>query len=107
MEPLQDWRSPQFENELGRLDRGGVSFEFLRRNKRYRRDYATVLAEIAAGGTTKAEVVARLSRRWGLMFPGGPRCIGRNRPSDLGAVTLPRGADCHGCAGRLCSVFAS
>jgi hypothetical protein len=107
MEPLQDWRSPQFENELGRLDRGGVSFEFLRRNRQYRQDYTTALKEIAAGGTTKAEVVPRLSRRWGLMFPGGPRCIGRNRPSDLGAVALPRGAHCHGCAGRLCSVFAS
>jgi hypothetical protein len=107
MEPLQDWRSAQFESELGHLDRGGVSFEFLRRNKQYRQDYMAALTEIAAGGTTRAEVIARLSRRWGLAFPGGPRCIGHNRLSDLGAVTLPRGAHCHGCSRRLCSVFAS
>ena len=56
MEPLQDWRSSQFEDELGRLDRGGVSFEFLRRNRQYRQDYATALMEIAAGGTTRTEV---------------------------------------------------
>ncbi len=31
MEPLQDWRSPQFEEQLSRLDRGGITFEFLRR----------------------------------------------------------------------------
>ena len=107
MEPLQNWRSPQFENELSRLDRGGVSFEFLRRNKRYRRDYATALTEIAAGGVTRDEALARLSRRWGLAFPGGPRCIGHRRASDLGADPRPRGAHCHGCSQRLCSFFAS
>ena len=107
MEPLQDWRSPQFENELGHLDRGGVSFEFLRRNRRSRRDYIAVLTEIAAGGTTKAEAIARLSSRWGLAFPGGPRCIGPRGEADLGTNPLPRGAHCHGCSKRLCSVFAS
>lgn len=107
MEPLQDWRSPQFENELGRLDCGGVSFEFLRRNRQYRRDYTKALTEIAAGGMTKAEAVARLSSRWGLAFPGGPRCIGHRRAADLAADPLPRGAHCHGCSRRLCSVFAS
>lgn len=71
MEPLQDWRSPQFERELGSLDRGGVTFEFLRRNKRYREDYANALEEIASGGTGKAAAIARLTRRWGLAFPSG------------------------------------
>ena len=50
MEPLHDWRSPQFEEHLGRLDRGGVSFEFLRRNREYRQDYADTLARVASGG---------------------------------------------------------
>ena len=107
MEPLQDWRSPQFETELGHLDRGGVSFEFLRRNRQYRKDYATALTEIAAGSTTRTEAIERLSRRWGLAFPGGPRCIGLRRSSDLETITLPRGARCHGCSQRICSVFAS
>lgn len=107
MEPLQDWRSPQFEEQLSRLDRGGVTFEFLRRNKQYRQDYTMALTEMAAGGVTRAEAIARLSRRWGLAFPGGPRCIGNNRPSDVGAVALPRRARCHGCARRVCSFFTS
>ena len=72
MGPQQDWRSPQFEEQLSRLDRGGVTFEFLRRNKQYRQDYATALTEVAAGGATRAEAIARLSRRWGLAFPVGP-----------------------------------
>lgn len=70
MGPVPDWRSPHFEEHLGRLDRGGVSFEFLRRNKQYRQDYAAVLQRIAAGGVDKAEAMAHLSRRWGLVFPG-------------------------------------
>lgn len=107
MGPLQDWRSPQFEEELSRLDRGGVTFEFLRRNRQYRQDYTTALTEIAAGGTTRAEAIARLSRRWGLAFPGGPHCIGLHRPSDLAADTLPCRADCHGCSRRLCSFFTA
>lgn len=73
MEPLHDWRSPQFEEQLSRLDRGGVTFEFLRRNKRYREDYRAALEQAALGGAEKAEAIARLSRRWGLAFPGGSR----------------------------------
>ncbi len=107
MEPLQDWRSPQFENELTYLDRGGVSFEFLRRNGQYRQDYATALTEIAAGGTTRAAAIAHLSRRWGLAFPGGPRCIGIRRASDLATDVLPCGPRCHGCSRRLCSFFTA
>lgn len=70
MEPLRDWRSPLFEERLGRLDRGGVSFEFLRRNREYRQDYVDTLAKVASGGVGKAEAIAHLSRRWGLVFPG-------------------------------------
>lgn len=107
MEPLHDWRSPQFEEHLGRLDRGGVSFEFLRRNREYRQDYADTLARIASGGAGKADAIARLSRRWGLSFPGGPFCIGPDRASAMGTHALPCHAHCHGCPRRLCSFFAS
>lgn len=107
MEPLQDWRSPQFENELSRLDRGGVSFEFLRRNKQYRQDYATALTEIAAGGTTRTEAITRLSRRWGLAFPRRPFCIGPDRPSCVAGTMLPCHADCHCCPGRLRGFFVA
>jgi hypothetical protein len=79
MEPLQDWRSSQFENELSRLDRGGVSFEFLRRNRQYRQDYAAALTEIAAGGTTRTEAIAA-SRAAGV---GVSRRTPLHRPSSL------------------------
>lgn len=47
MEALQDWTSPRFDDELGHLERGGVTFEFLRRNKRYRNDYEEALSSAA------------------------------------------------------------
>ncbi|WP_245429065.1 transcriptional regulator domain-containing protein [Phyllobacterium phragmitis] len=101
MEPLHDWRSPQFEEQLGRLDRGGVAFEFLRRNLQYRQDYAEMLARIASGGTDEAAEIERLSCRWGLSFPGGPFCLCRLRPPNLASHPLPRHAHCQGCSGRL------
>lgn len=107
MEPLQDWRSSQFENELGRLDRGGVGFEFLRRNRQYRQDYATALTEIAVGGTTRTEAISRLSRRWGLAFPGRPICIGIDRSSCLAGAILPGHSYCRCCPKRLRGVFAA
>lgn len=107
MKPLHDWRSSKFEDELGRLDRGGVSFEFLRRNRQYRQDYASAMTEIAAGGTTRAAAIARLSRRWGLAFPGGPGCIGLRCSANLAGDALPCGSHCHGCSRRLYSFFAA
>lgn len=107
MAALQDWRSPQFENELGRLDRGDISFEFLRRNPHYRQDYSNTLAEIEAGGVSKAEALKRFSLRWGLAFPGRPRCIGPDRSSHLGRELLPCRDHCHGVAGKPCDFFAS
>ncbi|MQW87859.1 transcriptional regulator domain-containing protein [Sinorhizobium saheli] len=69
MEPLEDWRSPKFEEELGRLDRGGISFEFLRRNGEYRARYKAATDE--RGKDAAALIAARegLTRQWGLTFP--------------------------------------
>jgi hypothetical protein len=107
MEPLHDWRSPQFEEQLGRLDRGGVTFEFLRRNKSYRRDYRQTLTEIAAGGLTRDEAIQRLSRRWGLSFPGRSFCIGAFGSPPLGPCPLPCNARCRDCPGGLFCLFAA
>lgn len=74
MEPLQDWRSPHFEDDLSRLDRGGVSFEFLRRNRKYRQDYADTVTRAAANGIATGEAMRRFVQRWGLVFPCRPRC---------------------------------
>ncbi|MFI0849127.1 DNA -binding domain-containing protein [Mesorhizobium sp. IMUNJ 23232] len=72
MEPLEDWRSPQFEEQLRRLDRGGISFEFLRRNRQYQQDYAAKLAAISDGRSTETEAIGQLTRHWGLRFPADP-----------------------------------
>lgn len=74
MEPLQDWRSPQFEDDLSRLDRGGVSFEFLRRNRKYRQDYADAVTRMVADGIASSEATRWFVRRWGLAFPCRPCC---------------------------------
>jgi hypothetical protein len=72
MEPLEDWRSPQFEERLGRLDRGGISFEFLRRNRQYQQDYADKLAAISDGRSTKTEAIGNSPVAGGLRFPADP-----------------------------------
>lgn len=107
MEPLHDWRSPQFEEELSRLDRGGVAFEFLRRNKGYRQDFADTLARVASGGADKGETIARLSRRWGLVFPGGPVCFCTFRAAIVVATALSCRGHCHACPFRFCGKRAS
>lgn len=101
MEPLHDWRSPQFEEELGHLDRGGVAFEFLRRNKEYRRDFADALAEATSGAADKGGTIARLSRRWGLVFPGGPVCLCPGCAAIVVAAALSCRGHCHGCPCRI------
>lgn len=70
MEPLEDWRSPKFEEELGRLDRGGISFEFLRRNDAYRTDYQAVADDMSVDAAVIGKAQEGLCRRWGVMFPG-------------------------------------
>lgn len=101
MEPLHDWRSPHFEEELARLDRGGVAFEFLRRNRQYRRDFADILARVASGGADKAETIARLSRRWGLVFPCRSVCFRSGCAAHVVAAALSCDGHCHACPFRL------
>lgn len=86
MEPTQDWQSPQFVEQLNRLDRGGFSFEFLRRNPKYREDYKNAMKSIASDQARKEEAITRLSRRWGVVFPGRPE---RFRP--FGATIVATG----------------
>lgn len=70
MEALQDWTSPRFEEALRHLGRGGMTFEFLRRNKRYREDYRQARNSATSGKTKQAEAEQRLCQRWGVTFPG-------------------------------------
>ena len=91
MEPSQDWRSPHYEEQLSRLDRGGISFEFLRRNRSYRADYRNTLEEIASDMAGKDAAIARLSRRWGLEFPSRPCCLRPHRCALMATTAL----SCH------------
>ncbi|WP_266064525.1 transcriptional regulator domain-containing protein [Brucella intermedia] len=70
MEALQDWTSPRFDDELGHFDRGGVTFEFLRRNKRYQDDYRQIVEGVASGSVEQEEAEEQLSQRWGVTFSG-------------------------------------
>ena len=107
MEPSQDWRSPHYEEQLSRLDRGGVSFEFLRRNRSYRADYRMVREEIAFDMAGKDAAIARLSRRWGLEFPSRPSCLRPHRCALMATTALSCHRNCHRRAGRLWCASAS
>lgn len=107
MEPSQDWRSPHYEEQLSRLDRGGISFEFLRRNRSYRTDYKVALEEIASDRARKDAAIARLSSRWGVEFPCRPRGLRPDRCALVAATALSCHCDCHRRAGRLCCVLVS
>lgn len=59
-----DWRSASTVETLDRLDRAGFAWEFLRRNRRYRKEYSQIRK-----GTARATLVAEdVGRRWGLSF---------------------------------------
>lgn len=90
MEALQDWKSPRFEDELGHLDRGGVTFEYLRRNPRYRDDYRQALETGYSGDGKRLDAEDEFSRRWGVMFPGRPIPFGPSVSTDLASGTLSR-----------------
>ncbi|QRZ15742.1 hypothetical protein JWJ88_15660 [Paracoccus methylovorus] len=82
MPSTTDWRSPGYDDRFRTLDRARMTFQFLRRNRRYRAEYSRIRQHIGPNGTagdSAREEIARMARRWGLMFPGqsGPSGIGR------------------------------
>lgn len=56
-----DWRSPSNYHYLEKLDRAEWAWEFLRRNREYRKDFVRILDSTAREATAIAE-------RWGLSF---------------------------------------
>ncbi|WP_453998171.1 transcriptional regulator domain-containing protein [Afipia felis] len=105
METSEDWLSSDFIERLKKLDRGTLSFEFLRRNKIYQDDYRTTLEKISPRTTTphvKREALSRLATRWGLAFPGGSCAWRCGCAAALACGRLPADGDCPCCARRLC-----
>lgn len=62
------WQSPEAVAELYGLGRPGFAFEFLRRNRTYRRDYKQMVRQLAHGETEASTAHSALARRWGLQF---------------------------------------
>jgi len=71
----EDWRSEERYAGLRELSAPALAWEFLRRNDDYQADFIRIKAEVASGGTGRAND-ARLAF-WGLTF--------RRRPSPSGA----------------------
>jgi hypothetical protein len=73
VEPAE-WRSPETERELNRLERQGFAWEFLRRNPDYRRDFDNSSGASARpfGASTRNRSAAP---QWGLRFPAGPSAV--------------------------------
>ena len=59
--PVADWRTTAAYEPIVDQDRGGFSWELLRRNPDYRRDYQQTWAQAADG---------RFPAAWGLRFCG-------------------------------------
>ncbi|ABL68245.1 transcriptional regulator domain-containing protein [Paracoccus denitrificans] len=81
-----DWRSPGYDNRFRTLDRARMTFQFLRRNRRYRAEYSRIRQHIgreAPVADATREEIARMARRWGLMFPGRSRTSGIGSPAAL------------------------
>lgn len=96
------WQSPDATDYLDTTPRAGFAWEFLRRNPRYREDYATMNRQIATGNESDGEAAVALAQRWGLNFSmrshaakragsgvlaGGRACDGRARNERSGPLS--------------------
>ncbi len=66
--PTPYWRSPETVLHLTRLERPGFAAEFLRRNGKYRRDFAETERRIASERADAESVRGSCARKWGLRF---------------------------------------
>ncbi|MDP0929716.1 DUF6499 domain-containing protein [Paracoccus onubensis] len=82
------WRSPRYAEQFKTLDRARMTFQFLRRNRDYRVEYSRIERHIGQAGTGdhgRGKEIARMARRWGLLFPGRSRPSGSGGPAALAA----------------------
>lgn len=80
-----DWRSQHAVDALLELDRGGLAWEFLRRNPDYREDFRKTLQRIALSEISEEAAMSEFSRRWGVSFRPRSRLAGEREPDDLAA----------------------
>ena len=63
--PAEDWRLISAYEPILDLNRSGFAWEFLRRNPRYRQDYAQL--QVITAEEVRPD---RFPAAWGLRFPG-------------------------------------
>ena len=68
MGPGSDWRTPNGEDYLRRLNREGFAWEFVRRDPDYQSEYQRIAREAATVAGEEGAASADLTRRWGLCF---------------------------------------
>jgi hypothetical protein len=66
--PTPFWHSETAQEQLNRLDRPGLAFEFLRRNPDYRAEWRYIRQQIDQGQLDVQSARTALARRWGLSF---------------------------------------
>ena len=76
------WRSPAAYAYVEDLGASDLAWEWLRRNERYARDYATLLKAAADDASLKTALLDK----WGLRFRGRSDAAGPAGPRLLGAA---------------------
>jgi hypothetical protein len=70
--PDHNWRDASAYDYISELSPASLAFEFLRRNRNYRREYNAALSTDASDAVSKASL-ASPEERWGLTFLDGSR----------------------------------
>ncbi len=83
-----DWRRYDIADDLKHIHKPGFAWEFLRRNRGYRRDYNRITRRTAAGSPDNATAATQFLRRWGLICPLRSEC-GRKPGTDSVAPGIP------------------
>jgi hypothetical protein len=80
------WRHESAYDYIDNLDPAALAWEFLRRNRDYRREYARATRR----GGSDAAAAAELTQRWGLRFRAESRDAGTARHEPLESAGGPR-----------------
>ncbi|WP_318286478.1 transcriptional regulator domain-containing protein [Croceicoccus naphthovorans] len=106
MPTASDWRSQAIAGATANFDYADFAQEFLRHNKNYRRDYDRMTSTSADGAHREETLSADFVRRWGLVFPHRPLCVGRSRARAMATRRRARhsraGASAPGLCRRAC-----
>ncbi len=72
-----DWRRCDIADDLKHVGKPGFAWEFLRRNRGYRRDFNRITRHAPTDSPGTAAAVAQVLHRWGLNCPQRSECGGK------------------------------